>query len=202
MSNTHFRKSYQFCFVKIWERRWSLHLRKTENISFKTLPKQYQNTIKYLTKYGNAETGNEPCIESQRLWGPQPQRGLYIVPLLSRLGHLCGKGAVAKVRGMLSEPMVVAGTVSSGHKMFELTEIMTAHAGQARLQANSNPVWRRGSGHKVLPLTTKPSTTDASWGRENLSPMQCHAPAQVPASEYLANTKWTLCFCCYFVFAF
>lgn len=134
--------------------------------------------------------------------GCSAQWGLYIAPLLSRLGDLCGKGAAAKVRGTLSEPVVVAGTVSSGHKMFELIETMPEHAGQTRVQTNSIPAWRRGSGHKVLPLTKKLFTTDASWEREAILQCSVTLPRRSRAWGYSANTKWTLCFWCYFDFVF
>lgn len=122
-------------------------------------------------------------------------------PLLSRLGDLCGKGAAAKVRGTLSDPVVVAGTVSSGHKMFELTETMPEHAGQTRVQTNSIPAWRRGSGHKVLPLTNSSQQMLPEKGRP-FSSVVFTLQRRSRAWEYSANTKWTLCFWCYFDFVF
>lgn len=115
-------------------------------------------------------------------------------PSSQDLEDLCGKGVIAKVRGTLSEPAVVAGTVSSGHKMFELTETLAAHAGQARVRTNSIPAWRRGSRHEVLPLTEKLFTTDAFWERENLSPMQCHTPVQVPCLGVFGQHKMDFMF--------
>lgn len=117
--------------------------------------KQYQNTIKYLTKFDNTKNCNEQCTESERPWSAQFTWNPCITLLLSRLEDPRGR----VVGGYKSQREIVR--VSGGwcnrifwtqveRYIFELTETMPGHTEHAQVLA-----WRRESGSKVLPLTKK-----------------------------------------------
>lgn len=138
--------------------------------------------------------------ESETVQCSAPMRSLYRTPPLKTWGSLW-KGGGCKSQRDVIRPSGGGWNRISGHKTFELTEAMAAHAGQARFQTNSIPVWRREMDTKFCLSRQNPS--QRMLPEEGKTFLRCSVALQrrFPASEYSANTKWTLCFCCYFVFA-